>query len=106
MFVYCFRETGPSGVPPSSAPTNAVASSSSSQRRNAILVSNRQVQFLCSGCIVMEKSKFDGSCVYLKVLSNAFELNQMMIVVFLLTISLRCNFAYFGSMVLIEWLLG
>ncbi|XP_024186352.1 DNA excision repair protein ERCC-1 [Rosa chinensis] len=36
------RETGPSGVPPSSAPTNAVASSSSSQRRNAILVSNRQ----------------------------------------------------------------
>ncbi|XP_062003873.1 DNA excision repair protein ERCC-1 [Rosa rugosa] len=33
------RETGQSGVPPSSAPTNAVASS---QRRNAILVSNRQ----------------------------------------------------------------
>ncbi|XP_004302450.1 PREDICTED: DNA excision repair protein ERCC-1 [Fragaria vesca subsp. vesca] len=36
------RETGQFDVPSSSAPTNAVASSSSAQRRNAILVSNRQ----------------------------------------------------------------
>ncbi|KAK9919755.1 hypothetical protein M0R45_028334 [Rubus argutus] len=36
------REAGQSDVPSSSAPTNAVASSSSAQRRNAILVSHRQ----------------------------------------------------------------
>ncbi|XP_050381926.1 DNA excision repair protein ERCC-1 [Argentina anserina] len=36
------RGTGQSDVPSSSAPANAVASSSSVQRRNAILVSNRQ----------------------------------------------------------------
>lgn len=53
LFVSCIRETGQFDVPSSSAPTNAVASSSSAQRRNAILVSNRQVQTFCvQGSIV------------------------------------------------------